>query len=37
MTFEFTYQKENKNITLEEAQVKNVVNTICSNFKNGMI
>ena len=33
MTFEFTYQKENKNVTLEEAQAKNVVKTICTNFK----
>lgn len=33
MTFEFTYQKENKIITLKEAEKLNVVRTICSNFK----
>ena len=33
MTFEFTYQKENKKITLKEGQAKAVVKTICSNFK----
>lgn len=33
MTFEFTYEHENKEMTLKEAQAKSVVKTICSNFK----
>ena len=33
MTLEFTYQKENKNFTLKEAEEKSVIKTICSNFK----
>ena len=33
MTFEFTYEHENKKITLKEAETLNVVKTICSNFK----
>lgn len=33
MTFEFTYEHENKEITIKEAQAKSVVKIICSNFK----
>ena len=33
MTFEFTYEHENKEMTLKEAQAKSVVKTICANFK----
>ena len=33
MTFEFTYEHENKEMSLKEAQAKFVVKTVCSNFK----
>ena len=33
MTFEFTYQKEDKEITLDEAKQQSVIKTITSNFK----
>ena len=32
MTFEFTYEHANKEMTLKEGQAKSVVKTICSNF-----
>ena len=33
MTFEFTYQKENKKVSLTKEEQKSVVDTINSNFK----
>ncbi len=33
MTFEFTYQKENKEVKLDEAMQQSVISTITSNFK----